>query len=197
MEREASQRVHQGAGHRLRGASKARSFVAALLSVLALCGLVAPVQMDTESNAPIQVYFSPGDSPTAEIIKTLDNAKQTIHVQAYSFTSAPIAAALKNAHDRGVEVKVILDKSQQSERYTSATYLTRAGIPVWIDRKHAIQHNKVMIVDSAIVITGSFNFTKSAEERNAENLLIINDPLIAKKYLGNWERCRGHSEAVQ
>ena len=161
-------------------------------AILALCGQAAPPQV--EVNNTIQVYFSPGDSPTAEIIKTLDSAKKTIHVQAFSFTSAPIAAALKNAHDRGVAVKVILDKSQHSERYTSATFLKRAGIHVWIDRKHAIQHNKVMIVDSTIVITGSFNFTKSAEERNAENLLVINDSLIAKKYLGNWERCQYHSE---
>ena len=169
--------------------------LAAFSLLLALCGIAAhPHPQPADANAPIQVYFSPGDSPTAEIIKTLDKAEQTVHVQAYSFTSAPIAAALKNAHDRGVEVKVILDKSQQSEKYTSATYLTRAGIPVWIDRKHAIQHNKVMIVDGRIVITGSFNFTKSAEDRNAENLLIINDPLIARKYLVNWERCRGHSE---
>ena len=93
-------------------------------------------------------------------------------------------------------MKVILDKSQQTERYSSATFLTRAGIPVWIDRKHAIQHNKVMVVDSQIVITGSFNFTKSAEEKNAENLLIITDSPTAKKYLENWEKCREHSEQI-
>ena len=82
----------------------------------------------------------------------LGEAKTSIHVQAYSFTSAPIADALRQAHRRGVRVQVILGKSQKSERYTVATFLKNAGIPVWIDRKHAIAHNKVMIVDESIVI---------------------------------------------
>ena len=151
-------------------------------------------QERTDASNSIQVYFSLSDSPTAAIIETLDNAKESVHVQAYSFTSAPIAAALKRAHDKGVAVRVILDKSQMSDKYTSATFLKRAGIAVWIDSKHAIAHNKVMVVDGQTVITGSFNFTKSAEERNAENLLVINDERIANQYLANWERCKGHSE---
>ena len=146
------------------------------------------------SQESIQVHFSPGGSPTAAIVKTLDNASKSVLVQAYSFTSAPIAAALKRAHDRGIVVNVILDKSQRSERYTSATFLRNTGISVWIDRSHAIAHNKVMIIDENIVITGSFNFTKSAEERNAENLMIINSRQIAGEYIANWEKHRAHSE---
>jgi len=142
----------------------------------------------------IQIHFSPDGTPTTAVVRTLDSAAKSILVQAYSFTSAPIAAALKRAHDRGVVVNVILDSSQLSERYTSATYLHRANIPIWIDSSHAIAHNKVMIIDDSIVITGSFNFTKSAEERNAENLLIINSKQVAGKYTVNWERHRVHSK---
>jgi len=160
--------------------------------LLALCCQAPQVRMDADES--VRVYFTPSGSPTAAIIETLDNARGSVHVQAYSFTSGPIAAALKRAHDRGVAVRVILDKSQKSEKYSSATFLTRAGIAVWIDGKHAIAHNKVMVVDGRTVITGSFNFTKSAEERNAENLLVINDGRIANRYLANWERCKGHSE---
>jgi len=163
-------------------------------ALLALC-CQAP-QVRTEADESVKVYFTPSGSPTDAIIETLDNSKESVHVQAYSFTSPSIAAALKRAHDRGVAVKVILDKRQKSERYSSATFLTRAGIPVWIDGKHAIAHNKVMIVDSTIVITGSFNFTRSAEERNAENLLVIADGRIANQYLANWQKCKGHSEEV-
>jgi len=162
--------------------------------LLALC-CQAP-QVRTDADESVKVHFTPGDSPTTAIIDTLDNARESVHVQAYSFTSAPIAAALKRAHDRGLVVRVILDKSQKSERYSSATFLTRAGIPVWIDSRHAIAHNKVMIVDSAIVISGSFNFTQGAEKRNAENLLIISYGRIAKQYLANWEICKGHSEEI-
>jgi phosphatidylserine/phosphatidylglycerophosphate/cardiolipin synthase-like enzyme len=84
-----------------------------------------------------------------------------IFVQAYSFTSSPIAKALVDAQKRGVKVQVILDKSQKTERYTSATFLDNAGVPTLIDAKHAIAHNKVMIVDNQTIITDSFNFTKA------------------------------------
>ncbi len=84
------------------------------------------------------------------------------------------------AYKRGVKITAILDKSQRSERYTSATFLKNAGIPTYIDDRHAIAHNKIMIIDRAIVITGSFNFTKAAEEKNAENLLIISSKDLAK-----------------
>ena len=63
-----------------------------------------------------------------------------------------------------------------------------------IDAKHAIAHNKIMIIDEAVVITGSFNFTKAAEEKNAENLLVINDPVLAKKYVENWSSHAAHAE---
>jgi phosphatidylserine/phosphatidylglycerophosphate/cardiolipin synthase-like enzyme len=146
---------------------------------------------------PIGVHFTPGDSPTQAIVDALAQAKAAIHVQAYSFTSAPIADALRQAHRRGVAVSVILDKSNQTDRYSVATFLGNAGIDVWIDSRHAIAHNKVMIVDRSVVITGSFNFTRSAEERNAENLLVIRDTELARRYLANWERCKSHSEKMQ
>jgi phosphatidylserine/phosphatidylglycerophosphate/cardiolipin synthase-like enzyme len=152
------------------------------------------LQAQAQAPAQIQIYFSPGDKPTTAIVETLKKAKKTIHVQAYSFTSAPIAEALREAHWRGVKCQVILDKSQQSEKYTVATFLRNAGIEVWIDRKHAIAHNKIMIIDGSTVITGSFNFTKAAEERNAENLLIIRDSAVAQIYMNNWNEHLRHSE---
>jgi hypothetical protein len=97
------------------------------------------------------------------------DAKRTILVQAYSFTSAPIAKALLDAHTRGVQVQVILDTSQRNEKYSSADFLANQGVPTTIDANHAISHNKVMIIDGETVITGSFNFTKAAQEKNAEN----------------------------
>lgn len=116
-------------------------------------------------DAPAQVCFSPGGNCTDAIIKELDAAKSEILVQAYSFTSAPIAAALVRAHKRGVTLKVILDKSQKKDGYSSATFLRNAGIPTYIDSAHAIAHNKVMIIDAETVITGSFNFTAAAGKK--------------------------------
>jgi phosphatidylserine/phosphatidylglycerophosphate/cardiolipin synthase-like enzyme len=146
--------------------------------------------------AAIRVYFSPDGKPTEAIVAALNRAKTAIRVQAYSFTSAPIADALKKAHQRGVDVQVILDKSQPNQSYNYASFFLNAKIPVSIDSKHAIAHNKIIIIDGTTVITGSFNFTKSAEERNAENLLIIESPELARIYLDNWDKHKKHSEQV-
>jgi phosphatidylserine/phosphatidylglycerophosphate/cardiolipin synthase-like enzyme len=146
---------------------------------------------------PIEIYFSPRGGCTEAVVAEIDRARQTILVQAYSFTSAPIAEALRDAHRRGVQVAVILDKSQETEKYSSADFLAHAGVPTRIDSRHAIAHNKVMILDGQTLITGSFNFTKAAEESNAENLLVIRDPAIADMYAQNWAAHGEHSQPYE
>jgi phosphatidylserine/phosphatidylglycerophosphate/cardiolipin synthase-like enzyme len=136
------------------------------------------------------VCFTPGTNCTELIVQALGASKRTVLVQAYSFTSAPIAQALLKAHQRGVSVQVILDKSQRSEQYSSADFLANQGVPVVIDEKHAIAHHKVMVIDGETVLTGSFNFTKAAQEKNAENLVIIRDPALAAQYAQNWDAHR-------
>jgi phosphatidylserine/phosphatidylglycerophosphate/cardiolipin synthase-like enzyme len=143
---------------------------------------------------PIEVYFSPHGGCTEAIVRQIGSAQNSILVQAYSFTSAPIAKALVDAHKRGVKVQVILDGSQRTAQYSEADFLTNMGIATLIDDKHAIAHNKVIIVDQHVVITGSFNFSRAAEERNAENLLVISDDKIAQKYFTNWQLHARHSE---
>jgi phosphatidylserine/phosphatidylglycerophosphate/cardiolipin synthase-like enzyme len=106
----------------------------------------------------------------------------------------PIAKALLDAHRRGVRVEVILDKSQRSEKYSSADFLANQGVPTMIDAEHAISHNKVMIIDKELVITGSFNFTKAAQKKNAENVLIIRDKALADRYSQNWQVHAQHSQ---
>ena len=141
-----------------------------------------------QATGTIEVAFSPNGGGAGLIIRTIGEAKKTIQVQAYSFTNADIAKALLDAHKRGVNVRVVLDKSQETEKYTSATFLANAGVPVRIDDDFAIAHSKIMILDEETVITGSFNFTKAAEERNAENVLVIRgNKELAKLYLQNWQ----------
>jgi phosphatidylserine/phosphatidylglycerophosphate/cardiolipin synthase-like enzyme len=109
--------------------------------------------------------------------------------------TAPIAKALLDAHKRGVQVQVILDKSQRTEKYSSADFLAIQGISTMIDANHVISHNKVMLIDGEIVLIGSFNFTKAAQEKNAENVLIIRDPALAVQYTENCEAHRQHSQS--
>ena len=148
-------------------------------------------------NTPYQVCFTPEQDCTSLIVIAINNAKESIYVQAYSFTSVPIAQALVAAKRRGVEVDVILDKTQsKSNKYTSSTFLANSNIPVWIDYKPAIAHNKIIIIDKAQVITGSFNFTKAAQDKNAENVLIITNDELAKRYLENWNKRQAQSRAI-
>lgn len=151
-----------------------------------------------QATGTVEVAFSPNGGGAALIIRTIGEAKKTIQVQAYSFTNADIAKALLEAHKRGVNVRVVLDKSQETEKYTSATFLANSGVPVRIDDDFAIAHSKIMIIDGETVITGSFNFTKAAEERNAENVLVIRgNKELAKLYLQNWQWRWDASEAYK
>ena len=142
----------------------------------------------------LHAFFSPNGGCTDAVVSAIDQAKKSVLVQAYSFTSAPIAQALVDAKKRGVDVRVILDKSQRTERYSGATFLANEGVPVSIDAAHKIAHNKVMVIDGQTVITGSFNFTKAAESGNAENvLLILHAPELAARYTANWEEHFAHA----
>ena len=116
--------------------------------------------------------FTPGEKCTDLIVKQIDEAKKSIYVQAYGFTSPPIIEAVGNAKGRGLEVKVILDKVNETEKQgNGAKYLRSKNIEVLIDNKVAIAHNKVMVIDEKNIITGSFNFTKSAQDRKASTRL--------------------------
>lgn len=154
----------------------------------------ATVEAPKVTDATIQAYFSPNGGCTEAVVQAIGKAQQSVKVQAYSFTSAPIGKALVDAHKRGVRVEVILDKSQRTEKYSASDFLAHAGIPTQIDAQHAIAHSKVMVIDRAVVLTGSFNFTKAAETQNAENLLVIRSPELAARYVKNWEAHAAHSE---
>lgn len=177
----------------LRGGARVALLLLSLLG--GGCDVIAPHPAQGASRPAWQVCFSPNGGCTQLVVDTLDAAKSLVSVQAYSFTSTPIAAALIKAHRRGVRVSVILDKSQRTEHDSLAWYLAQAGVPVRIDAVHAIAHNKVMIVDGDTVLTGSFNFTRAAETRNAENLLVLRDRVLAARYQANWDAHAAHAES--
>ena len=145
-----------------------RSTLCAFLIAVALA--MAP---QLAASGELQACFTPGEDCTALIIREIDGAKSELLVQAYGLTSAPIIHALGRAKERGVEVKVILDRINEQKRYTAATYLKNHGIDVLIDDAVVIAHNKVVVIDRRNVITGSFNFTRAAHAKNAENVLLI------------------------
>ena len=160
----------------------------------AVAATTAEAQQPIAAQGTLQPLFAPWDNIEAAIIEVIAGARQQVLVQAYLLTSKKIATTLLAAHRRGIEVKVLVD-AEQLERVDSsvAPKLAAGGIPVWLETKYQNAHNKVIVVDAAtpkaVVLTGSFNFTWTAQHRNAENLLIArNNPALAERYASNWER---------
>lgn len=149
------------------------------------------------NNIPTQIYFSPRGGAADAIVKELGKGKTEILVQAYSFTHKDIANALVDAKKRGLHVEIILDKSNISKNYSAGDFTSHMGIPTYIDAQHAIAHNKIIIIDGKTVITGSFNFTRAADEKNAENLIILKNKDVATIYMENWEKHKKHSQEYQ
>ncbi|MEO8747947.1 MAG: phospholipase D family protein [Rhodanobacter sp.] len=163
-----------------------RLFIVAAVFAGMLGGV--PVRAAQEARPGIEVAFSPGNAQ-ALVVQAITSARRSIDVAAYSFTSRPIASALLAAGARGVGVRIVADRSQRSTRYTSVRYLAGQGIPVRIDDRYAIMHNKFMVIDGSTVQTGSFNYTRSAQLRNAENALVITgDRAVAVRYGAEWQR---------
>jgi len=160
---------------------------AVVLSLVVVTGSGSARAADSK---PWKLCFSPEGQCSSLILDAISSARETIRVQAYSFTARPIAQALIAAKQRGVDVAVIVDKSQKSERASVIDLLNEADIPLYVDYCCAIAHNKVIVIDNQKVVTGSYNFTQSAETRNAENLLVIDDEVMAHAYLENWTRHR-------
>ena len=156
----------------------------------AISNLVANLQQAKEINYvsnDVDVAFSPKQGATKLIINTIKNSEKSIFVAAYSFTSKPIADALVEAYQNGIDVKIVLDKSQRTAKYSAFLEVKNLGIPIRINSKYAIMHNKFMIVDGKILQTGSFNYSQAAENSNAENVLIISDNTkVVKQYTQKW-----------
>ena len=149
--------------------------------------IIFHVTLTLAAGADVEVYFSPNGGATDAVVGEINRAQRQILIQAYTFTSVPIASALVTAKRRGITVEAILDKSNIKQGYSSMTFLENASIPVYIDDRVKIAHSKIMIIDGKEIITGSFNFTMSAECHNAENLVILrNNPALVIKYMANF-----------
>jgi len=133
--------------------------------------------------AKLEVYFSLYDDPESIIIKNIDNANEFINIAMYAFTDREIAQAILIAKDRGVDIKIYLDRSQVNAKYSKSRYFINNVIKnIRISSNNYIMHNKFAVIDNEMVITGSYNWTASAGERNDENLLVIDDKNIIKEY---------------
>jgi phosphatidylserine/phosphatidylglycerophosphate/cardiolipin synthase-like enzyme len=157
---------------------------------VALLATLAVVADAERLPAFVSVCFIPGGACADQIVDAIAQARSEVRVQAYGFSARPIIAALARARARGVDVAVILDKSDERRLCQTDAALLAAGVPVWIDRVSGIAHNKVIVIDRRVVIGGSYNYTASAERRNVENVTIIESEAVAARFLANWSARR-------
>ena len=143
----------------------------------------------TINGTQVEVYFSPDDGTADRILELLRNANQSIRFLAYSFTADDLSSAIIERANAGVSVSGVMEASQvKSNIGTEFDRFRSNGLDVRLDGNSANMHDKVMIIDDQIVITGSYNFSASAEHRNDENTLIIRSPEIAQEYLAEFGR---------
>ncbi len=160
-------------------------FLAVILSFF----IALSYPLEASARQSTQAAFSPSPEAVKLVQRTIGKAEHSIDVAAYSFTSYKIADALIEAHRRGVDVRVLLDKGQGKRHYRAIEDMRYSGIPIRINRHYAIMHNKYIIVDDKTVETGSFNYTANAEKHNAENVVVIrNNPKLAQRYIQNWQK---------
>ena len=136
----------------------------------------------------VNIGFSKNQGSGEIVLNAINQATKSIRLAAYGFNHPQIINALISAKQRGVDIKIVLDKSDETSKIGSAA-VKSAGIPVRIDSHYAIMHNKFMILDEQSVETGSFNYTNNAQVHNAENVIfLMNQPAVAQKYTEFWQK---------
>ena len=147
-------------------------------SILAFLVIVLSITISISTLAKTEVYFSLYDNPQKEIIKNINQAEAFINIAMYIFTDREIAIPLIKAHERGVKVRLYLDQDQVDYKYSQSRFLVQKGIKTRISSNNYIMHHKFAIIDNRLLLTGSYNWTFSANNRNDENLMVIDNPEI-------------------
>ena len=150
-----------------------------------------PVTIEQPSDTPnsiTEVYFSPSKDCENGLIKLIQSATKTIDASVYSINNTNIVNALKQAHKRGVKIRILTDRTQASGKSSKVKELRAAGIDIRVHSKHKIEHNKFGIYDGKKASTGSYNWTNPASDKNSENCVFFTDnPAVVSKYQERFE----------
>lgn len=171
------------------------------LFLFALACFAGPVAaLELPATGKVEVLFTPWDDAEGALIRVIGQARRSLRVQAFLITSRNLARAMLAAHQRGVAVMVLADREMLAKGENSQIpSLHEAGVSVRLETRYASAHNKILLIDAEeehpVIVTGSYNFSFSAQARNAENVLILRDNrALARAYLDNWRR--HHAEAT-
>lgn len=138
--------------------------------------------------ADTAVYFTPSLDCENQVIRLIESAQKKIQIAVYSINNTQITQALIAAHERGIPIQILTDRTQASGKKASAPLLKKAGIDIKVHSKHRIEHNKFMVIDESSVITGSYNWTNPASLKNSENCLLVwHDDETVTKYVNRFD----------
>lgn len=149
---------------------------------------MSPINEVYEMTRYVSAYFSPDRGAATTVIGFIDRCETTLDTAVYSLTHDQIADALIRAHQRGVKVRVLIDKLQASNQYADDEKLRGAGIEVREDTQSGLMHNKFAVDGTKAVATGSFNWTKNADEKNAENFVVIRLSYMVEAFQEEFDR---------
>ena len=144
----------------------------------------------TQNSKTVEVLFSPNGGIRDKLISKINLSKKSVKIAIYGFTSGELAWALERAKNRGVDVRIVADRSQSAGKNSEISFLVSKLFPVKIrtGKGRGIMHNKFAVFDEAEVVTGSYNWTRGAEDYNYENAVFIRDPEIVKRFLDEFDR---------
>ncbi len=131
----------------------------------------------------VEVYFSPDDGVASRLVELIDNSQSSVYALAFVFTSDPLAKAMRDAVERGVQVRIVVEKDQAGNMGSEVEDLLKGGADLRLDTNPNSMHHKVILIDETTVVTGSYNFSRSAEDFNDENVIIVHSPSLAQEYL--------------
>ena len=161
-------------------------------------GGAAPVALAAPPGALAEVFFSPGSHADQALASAIAGATSRVWLAGYYFSSAPIAKALRDAQARKLDVRVVLDRSQATQKYSGAMFLFNQGVPLWIDSRYPIMHHKFLVIDADTIGFGSMNFTRAGAEKNAENFNLFRRwPQLAQVYAREFARLERESQVYR
>ena len=161
-----------------------------VIAIAFAIGVGVGVQLPTRTVAPpsapvhIESYFTPSTECEDRIIAELGRADK-IDIAVYSITNPKIADAIIATHRRGARVRIVTDRTMTGHKSSMIDELVAAGIPVRVNRRHKIEHNKFAVFDNMRMVTGSYNWTTAATKYNSENCIFLTTP--AQEYTKRFE----------
>ncbi len=143
-----------------------------------------------------KIYFSPGTDCLNAITDTLLKARKNVRICVFTISDNRIVDAIKELQNRKIDIRIISDNDKRFDRGSDIDYLTRRGIPVHLDLTSAHMHHKFAVIDNKITITGSYNWTRSAEKYNHENIVITDSKTISKAFIKEFEKLWTETEPL-